>query len=136
MLVNMGYDLMDRRTDQCFLEIILFFWLLYKGIIPYPWSIELHNILVFDWMLGFYLICYARLADFFSLALLQVRLIKELYGNQIKELHHSLPYHMIEFAIDDFDWLVLFCRPLVDIHMFIYVLCFLLFYASIIVHMV
>lgn len=33
----------------------------------------------------------------------QVRLIKELYGNQIKELYHSLPYHMIEFVIDDHD---------------------------------
>ncbi|KAJ4835879.1 hypothetical protein Tsubulata_030859 [Turnera subulata] len=30
----------------------------------------------------------------------QVRLIKELYGNQIGELYHSLPYHMIEFVID------------------------------------
>lgn len=38
--------------------------------------------------------------------LLQVRLIKELYGNQIRELYHSLPYHMIEFALDDSDWLV------------------------------
>ena len=35
---------------------------------------------------------------------LQVRLIKELYGNQIEELYHSLPYHMIEFALDDSDW--------------------------------
>ncbi|XP_021607174.1 centromere protein O isoform X2 [Manihot esculenta] len=33
----------------------------------------------------------------------QVRLIKELYGNQIGELYHSLPYHMIEFTLDDFD---------------------------------
>ncbi|WJX41903.1 hypothetical protein P8452_29195 [Trifolium repens] len=33
----------------------------------------------------------------------QVRLIKELYGNQIGELYHSLPYHMIEFVLDDFD---------------------------------
>lgn len=33
----------------------------------------------------------------------QVRLIKELYGNQIEELYHSLPYHMIEFALDDSD---------------------------------
>lgn len=31
----------------------------------------------------------------------QVRLIKELYGNQIKELYHSLPYHMVEFVLDD-----------------------------------
>ncbi|KAL0672518.1 hypothetical protein Bca4012_000498 [Brassica carinata] len=37
----------------------------------------------------------------------QVRLIKELYGNQIRELYHSLPYHMIEFAIDDCDWLAI-----------------------------
>ncbi|KAK4558756.1 hypothetical protein RGQ29_008148 [Quercus rubra] len=33
----------------------------------------------------------------------QVRLIKELYGNQIKELYHSLPYHMVEFVLDDSD---------------------------------
>lgn len=33
----------------------------------------------------------------------QVKLIKELYGNQIGELYHSLPYHMIEFALDDSD---------------------------------
>ncbi|GMN39829.1 hypothetical protein TIFTF001_009065 [Ficus carica] len=33
----------------------------------------------------------------------QVRLVKELYGNQIGELYHSLPYHMIEFVLDDFD---------------------------------
>lgn len=33
----------------------------------------------------------------------QVRLIKELYGNQIGELYHSLPYHMVEFMLDDFD---------------------------------
>ncbi|KAL3536694.1 hypothetical protein ACH5RR_000060 [Cinchona calisaya] len=33
----------------------------------------------------------------------QVRLIKELYGNQIKELYHSLPYHMVEFVLDDYD---------------------------------
>ncbi|XP_054798198.1 uncharacterized protein LOC129303134 isoform X3 [Prosopis cineraria] len=33
----------------------------------------------------------------------QVRLIKELYGNQIGELYHSLPYHMVEFVLDDFD---------------------------------
>ncbi|EYU42806.1 hypothetical protein ABFS82_13G007300 [Erythranthe guttata] len=33
----------------------------------------------------------------------QVRLIKELYGNQIGELYCSLPYHMIEFVIADFD---------------------------------
>ncbi|KAJ7958652.1 Centromere protein O [Quillaja saponaria] len=33
----------------------------------------------------------------------QVRLIKELYGNQIGELYHSLPYRMVEFVLDDFD---------------------------------
>ncbi|XP_023546279.1 uncharacterized protein LOC111805418 [Cucurbita pepo subsp. pepo] len=33
----------------------------------------------------------------------QVRLIKELYGNQIRELYHSLPFHMIEFVLDDSD---------------------------------
>ncbi|KAK6142343.1 hypothetical protein DH2020_022691 [Rehmannia glutinosa] len=31
----------------------------------------------------------------------QVRFIKELYGNQIRELHFSLPYHMIEFVLAD-----------------------------------
>ncbi|TXG62364.1 hypothetical protein EZV62_013727 [Acer yangbiense] len=38
----------------------------------------------------------------------QVRLIKELYGNQIRELYHSLPYHMIEFLLDDSEWWVFF----------------------------
>ncbi|KAL8264152.1 hypothetical protein R6Q59_022282 [Mikania micrantha] len=33
----------------------------------------------------------------------QVCLIKDLYGNQIGELYHSLPYHMIEFFLEDFD---------------------------------
>ncbi|XP_072991686.1 uncharacterized protein [Typha latifolia] len=33
----------------------------------------------------------------------QVRLIKELYGNQIGELFHSLPYNLIEFVLEDFD---------------------------------
>ncbi|KAK1323207.1 hypothetical protein QJS10_CPA02g01507 [Acorus calamus] len=33
----------------------------------------------------------------------QVRLIKELYGNQIRELYHTLSYNMIEFTVDDFD---------------------------------
>ncbi|CAN4127749.1 unnamed protein product [Withania somnifera] len=33
----------------------------------------------------------------------QVRLINELYGNQIGELYHSLPYDMIEFVLEDFD---------------------------------
>jgi len=37
---------------------------------------------------------------------MQVRLIKELYGNQIRELYHSLPYHMIELVLDDSDWSV------------------------------
>ncbi|KAJ4794011.1 Centromere protein O [Rhynchospora pubera] len=32
----------------------------------------------------------------------QVRLVKELYGNQIAELFHSLPYNMIEFVIEDY----------------------------------
>nr|GEY35028.1 centromere protein O [Tanacetum cinerariifolium] len=31
----------------------------------------------------------------------KVCLIKDLYGNQIRELYHSLPYHMIEFVVDD-----------------------------------
>ncbi|KAL6594264.1 hypothetical protein ACP70R_048457 [Stipagrostis hirtigluma subsp. patula] len=33
----------------------------------------------------------------------QVRLIKELYGNQIGELYNSLPYNVIEFVLEDFD---------------------------------
>ncbi|XP_026656754.2 uncharacterized protein LOC103696594 isoform X3 [Phoenix dactylifera] len=33
----------------------------------------------------------------------QVRLIKELYGNQIGELFHSLAYNWIEFVLEDFD---------------------------------
>ncbi|KAK6116328.1 hypothetical protein DH2020_049955 [Rehmannia glutinosa] len=33
----------------------------------------------------------------------QVRLIKELYGNQIGELYCSLPYNMVEFVLADFD---------------------------------
>lgn len=33
----------------------------------------------------------------------QVRLVKELYGNQIRELYHSLPYDMVEFMLDDCD---------------------------------
>ncbi|XP_020264654.1 centromere protein O isoform X2 [Asparagus officinalis] len=33
----------------------------------------------------------------------QVRLIKELYGNQIGDLYHSLAYNLIEFVLDDFD---------------------------------
>ncbi|KAK4755966.1 hypothetical protein SAY87_009723 [Trapa incisa] len=31
----------------------------------------------------------------------QVRLIKELYGNQIGDLYSSLPFHMIEFMLND-----------------------------------
>lgn len=33
----------------------------------------------------------------------QVRLMRELYGNQIGDLYHSLPYHMIEFVLEDFE---------------------------------
>ncbi|XP_047072348.1 uncharacterized protein LOC124681481 [Lolium rigidum] len=33
----------------------------------------------------------------------QVRLIKELYGNQIGELFNSLPYNLIEFVLEDFE---------------------------------
>eukprot|EP01018_Ginkgo_biloba_P007358 Gb_34425 [translate_table: standard] len=33
----------------------------------------------------------------------QVRLLKELYGNQIGELYHSLSYDMIEFVMEDFN---------------------------------
>ncbi|GMG99193.1 hypothetical protein Nepgr_001033 [Nepenthes gracilis] len=40
----------------------------------------------------------------------QVRLMRELYGNQIGELYHSLPYHMIEFVLDDFD-----CKVIVSL---------------------
>ncbi|XP_047327363.1 uncharacterized protein LOC124931021 isoform X2 [Impatiens glandulifera] len=40
----------------------------------------------------------------------QVRLTKELYGNQIKELYYSLPYHMIEFMLDDYD-----CKIIVNL---------------------
>jgi centromere protein O len=34
----------------------------------------------------------------------KVRLIKELYGNQIGELFNSLPYNLIEFVLEDFEW--------------------------------
>nr|TKW03482.1 hypothetical protein SEVIR_7G027210v2 [Setaria viridis] len=45
------------------------------------------------------------LKKFYRLILLgeQVRLIKELYGNQIGELFHSLPYNVIEFVLEDFE---------------------------------
>ncbi|KMT17815.1 hypothetical protein BVRB_2g033540 isoform A [Beta vulgaris subsp. vulgaris] len=33
----------------------------------------------------------------------QVRLMKDIYGNQIGDLYHSLPYHMIEFVLEDFE---------------------------------
>lgn len=33
----------------------------------------------------------------------QVRLIKELYGNQIKQLYHSLPYDRVDFVLNSFD---------------------------------
>ncbi|KAF9616231.1 hypothetical protein IFM89_029007 [Coptis chinensis] len=33
----------------------------------------------------------------------QLNLIKELYGNQIGELYHSLQYHVIEFVLNVFD---------------------------------
>ncbi|WOH13333.1 hypothetical protein DCAR_0832842 [Daucus carota subsp. sativus] len=33
----------------------------------------------------------------------QVRLTKELYGNQLKELYHSLPYDMVEFMLGHCD---------------------------------
>ncbi|KAH7573974.1 hypothetical protein JRO89_XS03G0233800 [Xanthoceras sorbifolium] len=45
----------------------------------------------------------------------QVRLIKELYGNQIKELYHSLPYHMIEFVLDDSECKVTVCLRYADL---------------------
>ena len=50
---------------------------------------------------------YLLLLTFFPI-MVQVRLMKELYGNQIGELYHSLPYHIIEFVLDDFPWWVLF----------------------------
>lgn len=34
----------------------------------------------------------------------QVRVMKELYGNQIGDLFHSLPYHMIELVLNDFEF--------------------------------
>ncbi|KAI5354754.1 hypothetical protein PRUPE_1G460400 [Prunus persica] len=33
----------------------------------------------------------------------QVRLAKELYGNQIKEIYYTLPYNLIAFSLVDFD---------------------------------
>lgn len=33
----------------------------------------------------------------------QVRVVKDLYGNQIKDLFHSLAYNFIEFVLDDFE---------------------------------
>ncbi|KAL5559384.1 hypothetical protein UlMin_035595 [Ulmus minor] len=45
----------------------------------------------------------------------QVRLVKELYGNQIGELYHSLPYHMIEFILDDCDCKVTVTLRYVDL---------------------
>ncbi|WVZ96068.1 hypothetical protein U9M48_041751 [Paspalum notatum var. saurae] len=45
----------------------------------------------------------------------QVRLIKELYGNQIGELFHSLPYNVIEFALEDFECLPLSSKVTVSI---------------------
>ncbi|CAH9054400.1 unnamed protein product [Cuscuta epithymum] len=45
----------------------------------------------------------------------QVRLIKELYGNQIVQLYHSLPYHMIEFMLNDFDCRITVCLRYSDL---------------------
>nr|GMD33524.1 centromere protein O [Ipomoea batatas] len=45
----------------------------------------------------------------------QVRLIKELYGNQLGQLYHSLPYHMIEFVLDDFDCRITVCLRYADL---------------------
>ncbi|XXG64452.1 hypothetical protein AAC387_Pa05g2406 [Persea americana] len=45
----------------------------------------------------------------------QVRLIKELYGNQIVELYHSISYNWIEFALDDFDCKVTISLRYVDL---------------------
>lgn len=47
---------------------------------------------------------------------MQVRLTKELYGNQIGDLYHSLPFHMIEFVLEDFQWYVLLDFLCVQIH--------------------
>ena len=30
--------------------------------------------------------------------------MKDLYENQIGDLYHSLPFHMIEFVLEDFEW--------------------------------
>ncbi|VFQ61729.1 unnamed protein product [Cuscuta campestris] len=45
----------------------------------------------------------------------QVRLIKELYGNQIVQLYHSLPYHMIEFMLNDFGCRITVCLRYADL---------------------
>ncbi|KAL5557054.1 hypothetical protein UlMin_039290 [Ulmus minor] len=39
----------------------------------------------------------------------------KLYGNQIGELYHSLPYHMIEFVLDDYDWSVTVTLKYIDL---------------------
>jgi hypothetical protein len=44
------------------------------------------------------------IANYSFYFMFKVRLIKELYGNQIGELFHSLPYNMIEFVLEDFEW--------------------------------
>ena len=40
----------------------------------------------------------------------QVRLIKELYGNQLKEIYYSLPFDMVEFMLEHCD-----CKVTVDL---------------------
>lgn len=41
----------------------------------------------------------------------QVRLLKELYGNQIGELYHTLAFDMIEFVIEAFN-----CKVIVELY--------------------
>lgn len=51
---------------------------------------------------------------------MQVRLAKELYGNQIKEIYYTLPYNLIAFSLVDFDWLVHF-SPCIILCIFIFI---------------
>ncbi|KAJ3679475.1 hypothetical protein LUZ60_017486 [Juncus effusus] len=36
----------------------------------------------------------------------QVRLVKELYGNQISEIFHSMAYNMVDFVLEDYDCII------------------------------
>lgn len=46
----------------------------------------------------------------------QVRLLKKLYGNQIGEIYHSLPFDMIEFVMEEFNCKVTVSLSYDDIH--------------------